>query len=156
LLKGKRDGVLEARQVAGGNKQQRHIMKEDASSPSVSSEAILLTCIVDANPNREVAIVVNPNAFAQIVYEDEKDRAFICIRGPLVNIMVSIASDVYGPYVMVEKKGKKELLVQFLTALYDTIVALLLYYKKFVKSLKSKGFKLNPYDPCVANKQVKG
>ena len=28
----------------------------------------------------------------------------------------------------------------------------LLYYKKFVKSLKSKGFKLNPYDPCVANK----
>jgi hypothetical protein len=36
------------------------------------------------------------------------------------------------------------------------MVALLLYYKKFVKSLKSKGFKLNPYDPCVANKQVKG
>jgi hypothetical protein len=32
----------------------------------------------------------------------------------------------------------------------------LLYYKKFVKSLKSKGFKLNPCDPCVANKQVKG
>jgi hypothetical protein len=27
---------------------------------------------------------------------------------------------------------------------------------KFVKSLKSKGFKLNPYDPCVANKQVNG
>jgi hypothetical protein len=36
------------------------------------------------------------------------------------------------------------------------MVALLLYYKKLVKSLKSKGFKLNPYDPCVANKQVNG
>jgi hypothetical protein len=48
------------------------------------------------------------------------------------------------------------LLVQCLTALYGTMVALLLYYKKFVKSLKSKGFKLNPYDPCVANKQVNG
>ncbi len=36
------------------------------------------------------------------------------------------------------------------------MVALLLYYKKFVKSLKSKGFKLNPYDPCMANKKVKG
>ena len=35
-------------------------------------------------------------------------------------------------------------------------MASLLYYKKFVKSLKSKGFKLNPYDPCVANKQVDG
>ena len=29
---------------------------------------------------------------------------------------------------------------------------LYIYFKKFVKSLKSKGFKLNPYDPCVANK----
>jgi hypothetical protein len=70
--------------------------------------------------------------------------------------MVSIAPDVYGQYVTVGKKGKKQLLVQCLTALYGTMVALLLYYKKFIKSLKSKGFKLIPYDPCVANKQVKG
>ncbi len=40
--------------------------------------------------------------------------------------------------------------------LYSTMVASLLYYKKFVKSLKSKGFKLSPYDPCVAKKQVNG
>ena len=86
---------------------------------------------------------------------DEKDRAFICIRGPLINILVSIAPDVYGPYATVGKKGEKQLLVQYLTALYGTMVVLLLYYKKCVKSLQSKGFKLNPYDPCVANKQVK-
>jgi hypothetical protein len=36
------------------------------------------------------------------------------------------------------------------------MVALLLYYKKFVKNLKYKGFKRNPYNPCVANKQVNG
>ncbi len=69
--------------------------------------------------------------------------------------MVFIAPDVYGPYVTVGKKGKKQLLVQCLTTLYGTMVASLLYYKKFVKSLTSKGFKLNPYDPCMANKQVK-
>ena len=56
----------------------------------------------------------------------------------------------------VGKKGEKQLLVQCLTALYGTMVASLQYYKKFVKSLKSKGFRLNPYDLCVANKQVKG
>jgi hypothetical protein len=130
-------------------------MKENASSPTVSSEAVMLMCVVDANENREVTIVDIPNAFVQTVVEDEKDRAFIRIHGPLVNIMVSIAPDVDGPYVMVGKKGKKQLLAQCLTALYGTMVASLLYYKKFVKSLKSKGFKLNPYDPCVANKQVK-
>ncbi len=97
-----------------------------------------------------------PNAFVQTVVKDEKDKALICIRGPLVDILVSIAPDVYGPYVMIAKKGKKQLLVQCLTALYSTMVALLLYCKKFGKSLKSKVFKLNPYDPCMATKQVNG
>jgi hypothetical protein len=63
------------------------------------------------------------------------DEALICIRGPLVDILVSIAPNVYRPSVMIGKKGEKQLLVQCLTALYGTMVALLLYYKKFVKSL---------------------
>ncbi len=70
-------------------------MKEDVSSPTASSEAVMLTCAVDANENREVAIVDIPNAFVQTVVEDEKDRAFIRIPGPLVNIMVSIAPDLW-------------------------------------------------------------
>ncbi len=67
----KQDGVLKAWQVAGGNNQQGYITKEDASSPTVSSEAVLLMCVVDANENREVAIVDIPNAFIQTVVEDE-------------------------------------------------------------------------------------
>ena len=77
----KRDGILKARQVAGGNKQRGYIMKEDASSPTVSTEAVMLTCVIDANENRDVAIVDILNAFVQTVVEDEKDRAFIRIRG---------------------------------------------------------------------------
>jgi hypothetical protein len=131
------------------------ITKEDASSPTVSSEAVMLTCVIDATEKRDVAVVDIPNAFIQTVVEDEKDRAFIRIRGPLVEILGSIAPDVYGPYVTVGKKGDKQLLVQCLTALYGNMVALLLCYKKFVKSLKLNGFRLNPYVPCMANKQVK-
>ncbi len=48
------------------------------------------------------------------------------------------------------------LIVECLNTIYDTMVAALLYYKKFVKSLTKQGFKLNPYDGCVANKIVKG
>ena len=47
----------------------------------------MLTCVIDAIENREVAIVDIPNAFVQTVVEDEKDRAFICIRGPLFDIV---------------------------------------------------------------------
>ncbi len=57
------NGMLKVRQVAGGNKQQGYITKEDVSSPTVSLEAVLLTCIVDANKNSNVAIVDIPNAF---------------------------------------------------------------------------------------------
>jgi hypothetical protein len=42
----KRDGVLKAQQVAGGNKQRGYINKENTSSPStVSSEAVMLTSL---------------------------------------------------------------------------------------------------------------
>jgi hypothetical protein len=69
---------------------------------------------------------------------------------------VSIASEVYGPYVTTNKKGQKVLIVDCLNAVYGTMVAALLYYKKCVKSLTKKGFKLNPYNRCVANKVVNG
>jgi hypothetical protein len=36
------------------------------------------------------------------------------------------------------------------------MMASLLYYKKFSKSLTNIGFKFNPYNPCVANKQMSG
>ncbi len=101
----KQHGVLKAQQVAGGNKQRGYITKEDASSPTVSSEAVMLTCVNNANENRDVTIVDIPNAFVQTYVEDEMDRALIQIRGPLVDILVSIASDVYGPYVKIGKKG---------------------------------------------------
>ena len=48
------------------------------------------------------------------------------------------------------------LIVECLNAVYGTMVAALLYYKKIVKSLTKQFFKLNLYDGCVANKIVNG
>ncbi len=78
------------------------------------------------------------------------------IRGPLVDILVSSAPDVYGPYMSTNKADQKVLLVQCLNAVYRTMLAALLYCKKFVKSLTKQGCKINPYNGCVANKVVKG
>ena len=36
------------------------------------------------------------------------------------------------------------------------LVAALLWYKKFKGDLETIGFKFNPYDPCVANRKIKG
>ena len=58
--------------------------------------------------------------------------AIIKIRGVLVDILIQIAPDLYKSYVMTDQKGMKQLLVQCQNALYGTMVASLLYYRKFV------------------------
>ena len=118
----------------------------------------MLTCVIDAQEGRDVAVVDISNAFVQTIVseEDAEHRVIVWIRGPLVDVLVSIAPDVYAPYVTTNKMNQNVLIVECLNAVYGTMVAALLYYKKFVKSLKSKGFKLNPYDPCVANKIENG
>ena len=111
----------------GGNKQRDYISKEDASSPTVTTEAVLLSCIIDAEEERDVSVIDIPNAFIQTRFEDEKDIAFINICGVLVDILVEIAPDVYKLHVITGKKGVKQLLVKCQNALYVTMVASLLY-----------------------------
>jgi hypothetical protein len=156
FIKQKWDENIKGRTVAGGNKQQDYISKEDASSPTVATESVLLPCIIDAEEEQDVAVVGIPNAFVQTRVKNEKDMVFIKIRGILVDILVEIAPDVYKSYISKDKKELKQLLVQCQNALYGTMVAIILYYRKFVKSLMDIDFVINPYDPCIANKMIEG
>jgi hypothetical protein len=65
FLKQKRDRKIKGRTVAGGNKQRDYISKEDASSLTVAMESVLLSCIIDAKEEWDVAVVDIPNAFFQ-------------------------------------------------------------------------------------------
>jgi hypothetical protein len=156
FLKLKRDGKIKGRTVAGGYKQCDYISKEDASSPTIATESVLLSCTIDVEEHRDIAVLDIPNSFVQTRVENEKDMAFIKIRGILVDILVEIAPEAYKSYVSQDKKGNKQLLVQCQNALYGTMIASLLYYRKFVKSLKDIDFIINPYDPCVANTIIEG
>jgi hypothetical protein len=140
FLNQKRDGKIKGRTVASGNKQRDYISKEDARSRTVTTESVLLSCIIDAEEERDVTVVDIPNAFVQTRVENKKDMAFIKIRGILVDILVEISPDVYKSYISKDKKGSKQLLVQCQNALYGTMVASLLYYRKFVKRLTDIDF----------------
>ena len=54
----------------------------------------------------------------------------------------------------IRQKGVKQLLVQFHNAMYGTMAESLIYYRNFTKSLTDVGFKIDPYDLCVANKII--
>jgi hypothetical protein len=154
FLKLKQDVKIKGGTFAGGNRLRDYISKEDASSPTVATESVLLSCIIDAEEHRDAAVVDIPNGCVQTWVENEKDMAFIKIRGILVDILVEIASEAYKSYVSQDKKVNKQLLVQFQNALYGTMVASLLYYWKFLRSLTDIDFIINLYDPCVANKII--
>jgi hypothetical protein len=107
FLMEKRDGEVKRRTVAGGNKQRDFISEEEASLPTVATESVLLTCIMEAEENRDVAVIDIPNAFIQTRIEDENDMVFIKIRGVLADMLVDIAPDVCKSQVSVDKKGNK-------------------------------------------------
>ena len=77
------------------------------------------------------------------------------IRGALVTIPTEMDYEKYGDYVVYEN-GQPVLYVVMSRALYGMIQSSILYYRKFRKDIESIGFKVNPYDPCVANRIVRG
>jgi hypothetical protein len=68
--------------------------------------------------------------------------------------MVKVAPNLYSKYITVDKKGTAILYFKMQKAVYDLLRSALLFYKKLVGELENLGFKLNPYDPCVANMTV--
>ena len=151
----KRDGRIKARTCANGSTQRDYIPKEDAASPTASTEAVLITGVIDAKQNRDVMTLDIPNAFVQTKIPKGEEKNIMKIRGALVDILCEIAPEVYESYVLQEGKDKV-IYVHMLRALYGMLVASILYYKQFRSDIESIGYKINPYDVCVANKTVKG
>ncbi len=52
--------MIKAQKVIGGNKKHVCITKEDVSSPTVTAEAVMPTCIINAQEDRDVAVVDIP------------------------------------------------------------------------------------------------
>ena len=85
----------------------------------------------------------------------EGEKIIMKLQGELAELLVTTAPELYHPFLH-DENGKAVLYVELLKALYGTLKAALLFYKKLVKDLISYGFELNVYDPCVANKMING
>ena len=69
--------------------------------------------------------------------------------------MMCDANPVYANFTT-NDNGKKVLFLQLKKALYGCVKSALLWYRLFRDTLQDLGFVLNPYDPCVANANIKG
>ena len=130
---------------------------EDVSSLTVNTEAMLLTSVIEAEEGRDVMTCDIPNAFIQTKVketDDEGNRTIMKIRGVLVDILCEM-DPTYKEFLIMEGKHKV-LYVHVTKAIYGLLKSAMLFYKKLVADLIKYGFKINPYDPCVANTMAHG
>ena len=81
---------------------------------------------------------------------------FVLVK--LINEEVDIMCDVnpiFRDYVVQEGKNRV-LYMQLNKALYGCLKSAIIWYDTDITTLKDMGFKINPYDPCVANKMIEG
>jgi hypothetical protein len=156
----KRCGTVKGRMVYNGKPTREWLSREDSASPTAALESIMLTAVIDAHEERNVMTCGIPNVFIQALMPEVKDgdeRVMMKITGVLVDMLVELNPELYGPYVVYERNRRNKVLyVQVMRAIYGMLEAAILWYKKFRGELEQKGFKFNPYDPCVANRTEKG
>ena len=139
--------------VRRNNKKKRIQFKEDTASPTVSLPSVLIASVIDAHEEREVAVVDVPNFCVQT--PNQGDRVTMKISGELARLLVQVCPELYSQY-LTEENGIPVLCVQVDRAIHGMLHSGMLAYKQLVKYLLANDFILNPYDPCVANKTVRG
>jgi hypothetical protein len=77
-------------------------------------ESVLLTAVIDAKENRDVAVIDIPNVFVQTRLEDDLDKAIMCLHGKLAELMAKVALESYTKYVIINSKGETVLYVRLL------------------------------------------
>ena len=147
----KRNGSLKTRGCANGSVQRLYTNKEDVSSPTPDFYAFKFVCAVIAREGRDAASVDLPGFFLQT---DQDELILLKLTGAVALLLVE--SDPKWKKHLRKENGKWVIYVICKKAIYGTMNAALLAYKKLAKLFRSWGFKMNPYDACVWNKIING
>ena len=151
LFKEKRNGKLKGRTCADGRSQRNLYDKSQTASPTVSTDALMLSIIIEAFENRDVATADVAGAYLKASMDDFVVMKFV---GTSVKILCKLNPN-HQRFVTTEN-GVDTLYVRLIQALYGCVKSALLWYDLFRTNLKDMGFKLNPYDHCVANCMIEG
>ena len=150
FLKQKRCGRIKGRGCAAGRKQHLWKSKEETSSPTISVEALFITCLIDAKEGRDIATCDVPSAF---MHADIDEVIHLCLDGEIAELLLKVDPS-YAKYATKEK-GKTVIFTELSKALYGTLQAALLFWKNLSSFLVDElGFIVNPYDWCVVNKII--
>ena len=151
LVKLKRDGRVKGRSCVDGRPQREHIPKEQCASPTIANNSLMLIMSVAAKERRKVATADVAGAY---LHADMDDFVLVKFTGTALDLMCKVNPE-YKKLIRI-RNGKRVMYLRLAKALYGCLKSALLWYKLFKGTLEDMGFKLNKYDPCVANKKIKG
>ena len=92
FLKEKRDGSIKARGCADGRPQRIYTNKEDASSPTISIEAMVLSCAIDAKENRYIVVSDIPGSF---LHADMEESVHMLLEGTVAEMIEKLDPSTY-------------------------------------------------------------
>ena len=138
--------VLRGRSVFNGKIQKGWYGKEDIASPTVGLDSFFIVSLIAAIEERHKAVTDIKGAYLNAKM---KDLVHMKITGPDIKLFCEI--DPGMEKFITYENGKRVLYVQLDRALYGCVQLALLWYELYSSTLEKQGFKLNPYDQCVAN-----
>ena len=103
FLKEKRDGTIKARGCADGRSQRDYTTKAEASSPTVSLEAMMMSCAIDAREGRHVAVTDIPGAF---LHADMEEDVHMLLEGTIAELILKLDPSLYRKYQLENRHGK--------------------------------------------------
>ena len=106
----KKNGILKGRQCANESPQRAYTDREEAASPTASTDSVLISASIDAQERRDVASIDVPNAFIQTMMPiaDKGDRIAMKLTEEIVDPLLEIDEKACKDYVVM-KKGRKTL-----------------------------------------------
>jgi hypothetical protein len=113
LIKEKRCGKLKGRTFADGRSQQGLYDKLQTTSPTVSTDALMISLMIDALEQRDVATADVAGAY---LHADMDEFVLLKLSGDTVDIMCQ-SNEKYLPFVTNEY-GRKVLYMQLMMELY--------------------------------------
>ena len=149
----KRDGeTVKGQACANGRMQRLWTNKADVSSPTIAFKALLYTFMVPTMERRDNATIDLPGHFLQT---DMDELIILKIQGPLAKLIVEMNPKMWKKHLQYER-GRHVIYVKCKKAIYGTINAAILAYRKLVGYLVDWGFEQNFYKPCCWNKMIEG
>ena len=143
--------VIRARTCYNGRVQRNLYTKEETASPTVSQDAFFITELIDAKEERDMAITGIKGAYLNAKMRDE---VLMKISGKEVDLFCEV--DPALQEFITEEIGQRILYVQLDKALYGCVQSAPPWYEMYSTKLQGMGFKINPYDQCVANADING